>query len=181
MIVTYCQSSVPIVWSRWPRRTMTSKWSLTFWLRLVSRRAPSFWFPTRARVRSFPWAPPSFVVAGQRDRDLELAARIGQSLLQRNHLLQERNEAVEEQLAQTLDQVASNASSNTVQISILSFWFLSISKQRVLPVDSLLSHSLNNSSTPGHITINYSFVKVPDLYQEQKKINQNDKTIVQMP
>lgn len=42
---------------------------------------------------------------GQRDRDLELAARIGQSLLQRNHLLQERNEALEEQLTQALDQV----------------------------------------------------------------------------
>ncbi|KAI1899028.1 hypothetical protein AGOR_G00078460 [Albula goreensis] len=41
----------------------------------------------------------------ERDRDLELAARIGQSLLQRNHLLQERNEAVEEQLAEALDQV----------------------------------------------------------------------------
>ncbi|KAG7265441.1 LOW QUALITY PROTEIN: hypothetical protein CRUP_002250 [Coryphaenoides rupestris] len=45
------------------------------------------------------------VVIGQRDRDLELAARIGQSLLQRNHLLQERNEAVEEQLTQAIDQV----------------------------------------------------------------------------
>ncbi|XP_056156996.1 trafficking kinesin-binding protein 2-like isoform X2 [Lampris incognitus] len=41
----------------------------------------------------------------ERDRDLELAARIGQSLLQRNNLLQERNEAIEEQLAQALDQV----------------------------------------------------------------------------
>ncbi|KAL3045521.1 hypothetical protein OYC64_013731 [Pagothenia borchgrevinki] len=41
----------------------------------------------------------------ERDRDLELAARIGQSLLQRNHLLQGRNEAIEEQLAQTIDQV----------------------------------------------------------------------------
>ncbi|KAK1876752.1 Trafficking kinesin-binding protein 2 [Dissostichus eleginoides] len=41
----------------------------------------------------------------ERDRDLELAARIGQSLLQRNHRLQERNEAIEEQLAQTIDQV----------------------------------------------------------------------------
>ncbi|XP_041834491.1 trafficking kinesin-binding protein 2 isoform X2 [Melanotaenia boesemani] len=41
----------------------------------------------------------------ERDRDLELAARIGQSLLQRNHLLQERNEALEEQLAQAVDQV----------------------------------------------------------------------------
>ncbi|XP_072228810.1 trafficking kinesin-binding protein 2 isoform X2 [Leuresthes tenuis] len=41
----------------------------------------------------------------ERDRDLELAARIGQSLLQRNHLLQERNDALEEQLAQAVDQV----------------------------------------------------------------------------
>ncbi|XP_076004898.1 trafficking kinesin-binding protein 2 [Genypterus blacodes] len=41
----------------------------------------------------------------ERDRDLELAARIGQSLLQRNQLLQERNGALEEQLAQALDQV----------------------------------------------------------------------------
>ncbi|KAJ8350282.1 hypothetical protein SKAU_G00254120 [Synaphobranchus kaupii] len=41
----------------------------------------------------------------ERDRDLELAARIGQSLLQRNQLLQGRNQAVEEQLTQALDQV----------------------------------------------------------------------------
>ncbi|XP_033901096.1 trafficking kinesin-binding protein 2-like isoform X1 [Acipenser ruthenus] len=41
----------------------------------------------------------------ERDRDLELAARIGQSLLQRNHVLAERNEALEEQLAQSFDQV----------------------------------------------------------------------------
>lgn len=52
----------------------------------------------------------SELLFGQRDRDLELAARIGQSLLQRNHLLQERNEALEEQLAQALDQVASTCS-----------------------------------------------------------------------
>ncbi|XP_063068151.1 trafficking kinesin-binding protein 2 isoform X2 [Engraulis encrasicolus] len=42
---------------------------------------------------------------GERDRDLELAARIGQSLLQRNHVLQERNESLEEQLAQAVDRV----------------------------------------------------------------------------
>ncbi|KAA0713317.1 Trafficking kinesin-binding protein 2 [Triplophysa tibetana] len=41
----------------------------------------------------------------ERDRDLELAARIGQSLLQRNQVLQERNESLEEQLAQAVDQV----------------------------------------------------------------------------
>ncbi|XP_051873547.1 trafficking kinesin-binding protein 2-like isoform X2 [Pristis pectinata] len=41
----------------------------------------------------------------ERDRDLELAARIGQSLLQRNRVLSERNELLEEQLAQAYDQV----------------------------------------------------------------------------
>ncbi|XP_041119099.1 trafficking kinesin-binding protein 2-like isoform X2 [Polyodon spathula] len=41
----------------------------------------------------------------ERDRDLELAARIGQSLLQRSHELAERNEVLEEQLAQSFDQV----------------------------------------------------------------------------
>uniref|UniRef100_A0A8C2TV35 Trafficking kinesin protein 2 n=1 Tax=Coturnix japonica TaxID=93934 RepID=A0A8C2TV35_COTJA len=41
----------------------------------------------------------------EKDRDLELAARIGQALLKRNHLLTEKNDALEEQLGQTLDQV----------------------------------------------------------------------------
>lgn len=42
----------------------------------------------------------------QRDRDLELAARIGQALLKRNHVLSEQNEALEEQLGQAFDQVS---------------------------------------------------------------------------
>ncbi|XP_006153102.1 trafficking kinesin-binding protein 2 isoform X1 [Tupaia chinensis] len=41
----------------------------------------------------------------ERDRDLELAARIGQALLKRNHVLSEQNEALEEQLVQAFDQV----------------------------------------------------------------------------
>jgi hypothetical protein len=45
-------------------------------------------------------------VTFQRDRDLELAARIGQALLKRNHVLSEQNEALEEQLGQAFDQVS---------------------------------------------------------------------------
>ncbi|XP_003341889.2 trafficking kinesin-binding protein 2 isoform X1 [Monodelphis domestica] len=41
----------------------------------------------------------------ERDRDLELAARIGQALLKRNHVLSEQNETLEEQLGQAFDQV----------------------------------------------------------------------------
>ncbi|NXG04279.1 TRAK2 protein, partial [Sakesphorus luctuosus] len=44
-------------------------------------------------------------LVAEKDRDLELAARIGQALLKRNHLLMEQNEALEEQLGQTLDRV----------------------------------------------------------------------------
>lgn len=55
-------------------------------------------------------------VVPQRDRDLELAARIGQSLLQRNHVLQERNESLEEQLAQALDQVGHKKMNSVLKI-----------------------------------------------------------------
>lgn len=48
------------------------------------------------------------LVFSQRDRDLELAARIGQALLKRNHVLSEQNEALEEQLGQAFDQVSFN-------------------------------------------------------------------------
>ncbi|XP_029462121.1 trafficking kinesin-binding protein 2 isoform X2 [Rhinatrema bivittatum] len=41
----------------------------------------------------------------EKDRDLELAARIGQALLKRTHILTEQNESLEEQLARALDQV----------------------------------------------------------------------------
>ncbi|XP_066477797.1 trafficking kinesin-binding protein 2 isoform X2 [Tiliqua scincoides] len=41
----------------------------------------------------------------EKDRDLELAARIGQALLKRNHILTEQNEALEEQLSQAFDKV----------------------------------------------------------------------------
>ncbi|NXG71464.1 TRAK2 protein, partial [Baryphthengus martii] len=41
----------------------------------------------------------------EKERDLELAARIGQALLKRNHLLTEQNEALEDQLGQTVDRV----------------------------------------------------------------------------
>ncbi|XP_075789988.1 trafficking kinesin-binding protein 2 isoform X2 [Pelodiscus sinensis] len=41
----------------------------------------------------------------ERERDLELAARIGQALLKRNHALTEQNEVLEEQLGQAFDQV----------------------------------------------------------------------------
>ena len=41
----------------------------------------------------------------QKEKDLELAAKIGQSLLEQNRELQQRNEFLEEQIASTNDRV----------------------------------------------------------------------------
>ncbi|KAM6463245.1 trafficking kinesin-binding protein 2 isoform 1-T1 [Liasis olivaceus] len=41
----------------------------------------------------------------EKDRDLELAARIGQALLRRNHILTEQNDVLEEQLGQAFDKI----------------------------------------------------------------------------
>lgn len=58
----------------------------------------------------------------QRDRDLELAARIGQALLKRNHILTEQNEGLEEQLTQALDHVSS-FSKHVMCRSFVAFFF----------------------------------------------------------
>lgn len=41
----------------------------------------------------------------EKDRDVELAARIGQALLKQNHALKEKNESLEDHLAQAYDQI----------------------------------------------------------------------------
>lgn len=44
----------------------------------------------------------------QKERDLELAARIGQSLLKKNKALSERNELLEEQVEHIREEVTTN-------------------------------------------------------------------------
>lgn len=50
----------------------------------------------------------------QKERDLELAARIGQSLLKKNKGLSERNELLEEQVEQIREEVCTQNDSFTV-------------------------------------------------------------------
>lgn len=49
------------------------------------------------------FSPPC--LAGQKERDLELAARIGQSLLKQNQELTTRNEMLDEQLEMAKEEV----------------------------------------------------------------------------
>lgn len=50
----------------------------------------------------------------QKERDLELAARIGQSLLKKNKALSERNELLEEQVEHIREEVRSESVSASV-------------------------------------------------------------------
>ncbi|XP_014809871.1 PREDICTED: trafficking kinesin-binding protein 2 isoform X1 [Calidris pugnax] len=89
----------------------------------------------------------------EKDRDLELAARIGQALLKRNHLLTEQNEALEEQLGQTLDRV------NQLQHELLKKDDL----LRIVSIASEESETDSSCSTP--LRFNESFNVSHDLLQ----------------
>ena len=52
------------------------------------------------------WFALVFLLPKQKERDLELAARIGQNLLDKNKDLEEKNEQLEEQLTQATDSVS---------------------------------------------------------------------------
>ncbi|NWU67193.1 TRAK2 protein, partial [Pterocles burchelli] len=89
----------------------------------------------------------------EKDRDLELAARIGQALLKRNHLLMEQNEALEEQLGQTLDRVNQLQHELSKKDDLL----------RVVSIASEESETDSSCSTP--LRFNESFNVSHDLLQ----------------
>ncbi|NWH72464.1 TRAK2 protein, partial [Piaya cayana] len=89
----------------------------------------------------------------EKDRDLELAARIGQALLKRNHLLTEQNEALEEQLGQTLDQVNQLQHELSKKDDLL----------RIVSIASEESETDSSCSTP--LRFNESFNVSHDLLQ----------------
>ncbi|XP_020667431.2 trafficking kinesin-binding protein 2 isoform X1 [Pogona vitticeps] len=89
----------------------------------------------------------------ERDRDLELAARIGQALLKRNHILTEQNEALEEQLAQAFDKVHQLQHELTKKDELL----------RVVSIASEESETDSSCSTP--LRFNESFSLSQGLLQ----------------
>ncbi|XP_054826689.1 trafficking kinesin-binding protein 2 isoform X2 [Eublepharis macularius] len=89
----------------------------------------------------------------ERDRDLELAARIGQALLKRNRILMEQNEALEEQLGQTFDKVHQLQHELTKKDELL----------RVVSIASEESETDSSCSTP--LRFNESFHLSQGLWQ----------------
>ncbi|NXE77449.1 TRAK2 protein, partial [Cochlearius cochlearius] len=89
----------------------------------------------------------------EKERDLELAARIGQALLKRNHLLTEQNETLEEQLGQTLDRVNQLQHELSKKDDLL----------RIVSIASEESETDSSCSTP--LRFNESFNVSHDLLQ----------------
>ncbi|XP_078022039.1 trafficking kinesin-binding protein 2 isoform X4 [Epinephelus lanceolatus] len=107
----------------------------------------------------------------ERDRDLELAARIGQSLLQRNHLLQERNEALEEQLAQALDQVHQLQHELSKKDELLR---IVASASEESETDSSVSTPLRQPQTPGGTTAAAALSQLESLQNKLQELEEEN-------
>ncbi|XP_071319926.1 trafficking kinesin-binding protein 2 isoform X2 [Trachinotus anak] len=107
----------------------------------------------------------------ERDRDLELAARIGQSLLQRNHLLQERNEAIEEQLAQALDQVHQLHHELTKKDELLR---MVASASEESETDSSVSTPLQQPQPPGGTTAAAALCQLESLQSKLQELEEEN-------
>ncbi|GLD72272.1 trafficking kinesin-binding protein 2 isoform X1 [Lates japonicus] len=110
----------------------------------------------------------------ERDRDLELAARIGQSLLQRNHVLQERNEALEEQLAQALDQVHQLQHELSKKDELLR---MVASASEESETDSSVSTPLQQSQPPGGTTAAAALSQLEFLQSKLQELEEENLTL----
>ncbi|XP_040297823.1 trafficking kinesin-binding protein 2 isoform X1 [Bufo bufo] len=104
----------------------------------------------------------------ERDRDLELAARIGQALLKRNHILTEQNESLEEQLSQALDHVNQLQHELTKKDDLL----------RVVSIASEESETDSSCSTPlrsnDSFTLTHGLLQLDNLHVKLRELEEEN-------
>ncbi|KAM8934675.1 trafficking kinesin-binding protein 2 [Pelodytes ibericus] len=104
----------------------------------------------------------------ERDRDLELAARIGQALLKRNHILTEQNESLEEQLTQALDHVNQLQHELSKKDDLL----------RVVSIASEESETDSSCSTPlrsnDSFTLTHGLLQLDNLHGKLKDLEEEN-------
>uniref|UniRef100_H2RXI0 Trafficking kinesin protein 1 n=1 Tax=Takifugu rubripes TaxID=31033 RepID=H2RXI0_TAKRU len=107
----------------------------------------------------------------EKERDLELAARIGQSLLKKNKALSERNELLEEQVEHIREEVSQLRHDLSMKDELLQFYTNaaeesegeSLTSTPVRPAD-------NNVSTPTFFPLDSLQKKLKDLEEENKSL-----------
>ncbi|KAM4698215.1 trafficking kinesin-binding protein 2 [Rhinophrynus dorsalis] len=104
----------------------------------------------------------------ERDRDLELAARIGQALLKRNHILTEQNESLEEQLTQALDHVNQLQHELSKKDDLL----------RVVSIASEESETDSSCSTPlrsnDSFTLSHGLLQLDNLHGKLRELEEEN-------
>ncbi|XP_010779122.1 trafficking kinesin-binding protein 1 isoform X2 [Notothenia coriiceps] len=107
----------------------------------------------------------------EKERDLELAARIGQSLLKKNKTLSERNELLEEQVEHIREEVSQVRHDLGMKDELLQFYTSAAEESEGESTTSTpLRPSENNVSTPIVFPMDSLQKKLKDLEEENKSL-----------
>uniref|UniRef100_A0A3B5APF9 Trafficking kinesin protein 1 n=1 Tax=Stegastes partitus TaxID=144197 RepID=A0A3B5APF9_9TELE len=108
-----------------------------------------------------------FLFFVQKERDLELAARIGQSLLKKNKALSERNEVLEEQVEHIREEVSQLRHDLSMKDELLQFYTSAAEESEG---ESTTSTPEPNVSTPTFFPLDSLQKKLKDLEEENKSL-----------
>ncbi|TKS81746.1 Trafficking kinesin-binding protein 1 106 kDa O-GlcNAc transferase-interacting protein [Collichthys lucidus] len=103
----------------------------------------------------------------EKERDLELAARIGQSLLKKNKALSERNELLEEQVEHIREEVSQLRHDLSMKDELLQFYTSAAEESEG---ESITSTPETNVSTPTFFPLDSLQKKLKDLEEENKSL-----------
>ncbi|KAM9852652.1 trafficking kinesin-binding protein 1 isoform 2-T2 [Aulostomus maculatus] len=107
----------------------------------------------------------------EKERDLELAARIGQSLLKKNKALSERNELLEEQVEHIREEVSQLRHDLSMKDELLQFYTSAAEESEGESATSTpVRPSENNVSTPTFFPLDSLQKKLKDLEEENKSL-----------
>lgn len=107
----------------------------------------------------------------EKERDLELAARIGQSLLKKNKTLSDRNELLEEQVEHIREEVSQLRHDLSMKDELLQFYTNAAEESEGESVTSTpVRPSENNVSTPTFFPVDSLQKKLKELEEENKSL-----------
>ncbi|KAM9353747.1 trafficking kinesin-binding protein 1 [Symphorus nematophorus] len=107
----------------------------------------------------------------EKERDLELAARIGQSLLKKNKTLSERNELLEEQVEHIREEVSQLRHDLSMKDELLQFYTNAAEESEGESVTSTpVRPSETSASTPTFFPLDSLQKKLKDLEEENKSL-----------
>uniref|UniRef100_M4A2T9 Trafficking kinesin protein 1 n=1 Tax=Xiphophorus maculatus TaxID=8083 RepID=M4A2T9_XIPMA len=106
----------------------------------------------------------------EKERDLELAARIGQSLLKKNKALSDRNELLEEQVEHVREEVSQLRHDLSMKDELLQFYTNAAEESDGDSNTSTVRLSEPNVSTPALFPLDSLQKKLKDLEEENKSL-----------